>query len=56
MLYPKQFGFQKSHSTEHAIIQLIYQINSSFEKNDFTLGIFIDLSKTSDTVTSHLNS
>ena len=32
MLYPKQFGFQKSHSTEHAIIQLIDQINSSFEK------------------------
>ena len=23
MLYPKQFGFQKSHSTEHAITQLI---------------------------------
>ena len=32
MLYPKQFGIQKSHSTEHAIIQLIDQINSSFEK------------------------
>ena len=35
ILYPKQFGFQKSHSTEHAIIQLIDQINSSFEKNNF---------------------
>ena len=34
-LYPKQFGFQKSHSTEHAILQPIDQINSSFEKKSF---------------------
>ena len=54
MLYPKQFGFQKSHSTEHAIIQLIDQINSSFEKNNFTLGIFIDLSNAFDTVDHHI--
>ena len=45
ILHKKQFGFQKGHSTEHAIIQLIDQINNSFEKNHFTLGIFIDLSK-----------
>ena len=36
MLYPKQFGFQKSHLIEYTIIQLIDQINSSFEKNNFT--------------------
>ena len=45
ILHKKQFGFQKGHSIEHAIIQLIDQINNSFEKNHFTLGIFIDLSK-----------
>ena len=45
ILYKKQFGFQKGHSTEHATIQLIDQINNSFEKNHFTLGTFIDLSK-----------
>ena len=50
ILHKKQFGFQKGHSTEHAIIQLIDQINNSFEKNHFTLGIFIDLSQTFDTV------
>ena len=50
MLYSTQFGFQKGHSTEHAIMLLIDQINSSFEKNHFTLGIFIDLSKAFNTV------
>ena len=50
ILYRKQFGFQEKHSTEHAIMQLVDQINCSFEKNLYTLGIFIDLSKVFDTV------
>ena len=50
ILYKKQFGFQEEHSTEHAIIQLIDQINNCFEKNHITLGIFIDLKKAFDTV------
>ena len=33
ILYKKQFGFQTGHSTEHAIIQLVGQINSNFEKD-----------------------
>ena len=32
ILYKKQFGFQKGHSTEHAILQLVDQISKSFEK------------------------
>ena len=54
ILYSKQYGFQKSHSTEHAIIQHTDQINSSFENNYFTLGVFIDLSKVFDTVDHHI--
>ena len=50
LLYWKQFGFQKGHSPEHAILQLVEQINQSFEKNEFTLGVFVDLSKAFDTV------
>ena len=50
ILYRKQFGFQEGHSTEHAIIQLIDQINNYFGKNHFTLGISIDLKKAFDTV------
>ena len=50
ILYSKQFGFQKGHSTEHAIIHLIDQINNNFENNEYTFGVFIDLSKVFDTV------
>ena len=50
ILYEKQFGFQTAHSTDHAIIQLVNEINKSFEENKFTLGVFIDLSKAFDTV------
>ena len=38
---------------EHAIIQLIDQINDTFENNCFTLGIFHDLSEAFDTVVDH---
>ena len=45
VLYRKQIGFEENHSTQHAIMQLGNQINCSFEKNLYTLCIFIDLSK-----------
>ena len=50
MLYQEQFGFQTSHSTEHAILLLVNQLYQSFDESKFTLGIFIDLSKAFDTV------
>ena len=50
ILYKKQFGFQESHSTNHAIIQPVNQIINSFEKNHFTLGVFMALLKAFDTV------
>ena len=33
ILYEKQFGFQKQHSTEHAIIHLVNDIFKSFDSN-----------------------
>ena len=50
ILYEKQFGFQSRYSTNDAIVQLIDKIFHSFEKEQFTLGVFIDLSKAFDTV------
>ena len=40
LLYEKQFGFQRNNSTEHA--------TDSFGKGEYTLGVFIDLSKALD--------
>ena len=49
-LYLKQFGFQTGLSTEHAIVKLVDQIYKSFEKDSYTLGVFIYLSKVFETV------
>ena len=50
LLFHKQFGFRKGHSTDHALIELINTIYDSFNQNKETLGVFIDLSKAFDTV------
>ena len=49
-LYSKQFGFQKAHSADHAIVHLVDQIYESFENDNYTLGVCIDLSKAFDTI------
>ena len=50
LLSVKPFGFQRNNSTEHAILQLTGNITGSFEKGEYTLGVFIDLSKAFHTV------
>ena len=50
LLYSKQFGFRKGHSADHAIVHLADQIYESFENDNYTLGVFVDLSKAFDTV------
>lgn len=40
-----QFYFQQGHSKEHAVMELVDQINDNFGNNCFTLDVFIDLSK-----------
>ena len=46
ILYEKQFDFQSGYSTNNAIVQLVDKIFYNFEKEQFTLGVFIDLSNT----------
>ena len=45
-----QYGFRKKHSSFMAILELTNKIFDSFEKNKFTIGIFIDLKKAFDAV------
>ena len=42
VLYQKQFSFQSGYCINDAIVQLVDQIFDSFEKEQLTLGIFID--------------
>ena len=50
ILYDKQFGFHSGYSSNNAIVRLVDQMFDYFEKRKFTQGVFIDLSKTFDTV------
>ena len=50
ILYSKQFGFRNNHSTALALIDLINNISSAIDRNETTLGIFLDLSKAFDTI------
>ena len=54
LLFRKQFGFRKGHSTDHALIKLIDSIYDFFNQNKYTLGVFIDLSKAFDTVDQNI--
>ena len=44
-LYEKQFGLQSGYSNNDAIAQLVDKIFDSFEKEQLTLGVFIDFFK-----------
>ena len=50
ILYKFQFGFRKSHSTNHAIISLVEKVNQALDSGKVLVGIFLDLKKAFDTV------
>ena len=49
ILYHRQFGFHKGHSTTDTICNLVSEVLTAFEAGQFLLAVFIDLRKAFDT-------
>ena len=45
-----QYGFRKGHSTQHAILDIVNDIQSNLNQCLLSCGVFIDLKKAFDTV------
>ena len=54
ILNKSQFGFRKHHSTTLALIDLINNISNSLDNKDYTIAIFLDLSKAFDTINHNI--
>ena len=50
ILYNFQFGFRKEHATYMALLAFMEKIITAMERNEYTIGIFLDFSKAFDTV------
>ena len=50
ILHDSQYGFRKKRSTEHAILDIINEIETNMDKKLYSCGVFIDLQKAFDTV------
>ena len=50
ILSDSQFGFRKNHLTEYALSILYDRLSNGIDNNEYTAGIFLDLSKAFDTV------
>ena len=48
--YSQNTGFQVANLTDHVVIQLVSQILQAFNENEYTIGIFMDLSREFDIV------
>ena len=50
ILVENQFDFRQGHSTYMTLLKLVNDITEELDKGNCSIGIFIDLSKTFDTV------
>ena len=50
IIHPNQFGFQEGNSTIHPMIHMLNKISTAMNNNEYTVGIFCDLTKAFDMV------
>ena len=50
VLYGRQFGFRKSHSTINTLLNIVERIRKSLDEGYLACGVFVDLQKAFDTV------
>ena len=54
ILFNNQFGFQSGHSTTQATLLITDKIQEAIERDEYSCGIFLDLSEAFDTVNHHI--
>ena len=45
LLSPSQYVFQKAHSTQRTVLDIVNAIQTNMDKRFFSCGVFIDLKK-----------
>ena len=50
LLNSSQYGFRQGHSTQHAILDIVNDIQSNMNQRLLSCGVFIDLKKAFDTI------
>ena len=50
MLIKNPYGFRQGHSTYVAIMDMYDKTSASMNRNEYSVGVFIDLSKAFDTL------
>jgi len=49
-----QYGFRSNHDTSMAVIDMVDKISSAMDSSQFSIGVFVDLSKAFDTLNHKL--
>ena len=55
ILFDNQYGFRKNHSTALALLHYLYDtLANAIDNKEYTMGVFIDLSKAFDTANQEI--